>query len=123
MADMSDMSMSQVDIPEKKIRKSRKRAVPKINDYNDNMNMSIVDIVDDQNRAYYESLEKDMEKDITEQIAEIERQTKLKELQEESERQKHLEFKMEELAKIEKEKNQPSREELRQRRIKFYENK
>ena len=122
MADMSDISISQVDVPEKKIRKSRKRAVPKTNDHN-NMNMSIVDIVDDQNRAYYESLQKDMEKDITEQIAEIERQTKLKELQEESERQKEIQFKMEELAKIEKEKNQPSREELRQRRLKFYENK
>ena len=117
---MADISVV-TDVPEKKIRKSRKRAVPKTND--NNMNMSIVDIVDDQNRAYYESLEKDMEKDIIEQIAEIERQTKLKELQEESERQKEIQFKMEELAKIEKEKNQPSREELRQRRLKFYENK
>jgi hypothetical protein len=77
--------------------------------------------IDDQNRAYYESLEKDMEKDIAEQIAEIDRQTKLKELQEESERQKEIELKLEELAKIEKEKNQPSPEELRQRRLKFYE--
>ena len=75
----------------------------------------------DQNRAYYESLEKDIEKDIAKQIAEIDRQTKLKELQEEIERQKEIEFKMEELAKIEKEKNQPSQEELRQRRLKFYE--
>ena len=80
-----------------------------------------INVVDAQNRAYYESLEKDMEKDIAEQIAEIDRQTKLKEIQEELEKQKEINFKIEELAKIEKEKNQPSSEELRQRRLKFYE--
>jgi len=116
MTDMSD-----VTIPEKKIRKSRKRAVPKTNNHDDNdINLNVMD---DQNRAYYESLEKDMEKDIAKQIAEIDRQTKLKELQEELEKQKEIKYKTEELAKIEKEKNQPSPEELRQRRLKFYENK
>jgi len=109
MADMSD-----VTIPEIKIRKSRKKAVVKTNENNFN-------VIDDQNRAYYESLEKDMEKDIAEQIAEIDRQTKLKELQKELEKQKEIEIKLEELAKIEKDKNQPSPEELRQRRLKFYE--
>ena len=112
MADMSD-----VTIPEKKIRKSRKKAVPKNNEH-DQHNLNVMD---DQNRAYYESLEKDIEKDIAKQIAEIDRQTKLKELQEELERQKDIEIKIQELAKMEKEKNQPSPEELRQRRIKFYE--
>jgi len=116
MADISDMS--HVTISEKKIRKSRKKTVPKTNDNNDNL-----DVMDDQNRAYYESLEKDIEKDIAKQIAEIDKQTKLKELQQELERQKEIKCKTEELAKIEKEKNQPSPEELRQRRLKFYENK
>lgn len=116
MADISQV----MNVPEKKIRKSRKRAVSKNNEYDQHDNLNVID---DQNRAYYESLEKDMEKDIAEQIAEIDRQTKLKQLQEELERQKEIKCKIEELAKIEKEQNQPSQEELRQRRLKFYENK
>jgi len=123
---MAHMDMSEV--PEKKIRKSRKRAIPKIdhinesiNEYNnDNDNM---DLMDDQNRAYFESLQKDMEREIErdfqEQLAEIQR----REIQEMEEIKRNELAKVEELAKIEKEKNQPSPEELRQRRLKFYENK
>ena len=77
------------------------------------------DIVDDQNRAYYESLEKDMEKEFQEQLAQIQRL----ELEEMEEKKRIQLAKIEELAKIEKEKNQPSQEEMRQRRLKFYENK
>jgi uncharacterized protein YfbU (UPF0304 family) len=76
-------------------------------------------IVDDQNRAYYESLEKDMEKEFQEQLAQIQRL----ELEEMEEKKRIQLAKIEELAKIEKEKNQPSQEEMRQRRLKFYENK
>ena len=77
------------------------------------------DIVDDQNRAYYESLEKDMEKEFQEQLAQIERL----ELEAIEEMKRNELAKIEELTQIEKEKNQPSKEELRQRRLKFYENK
>lgn len=76
-------------------------------------------MVDDQNRAYYESLEKDMEKEFQEQLAQIQRL----ELEEIEEKERIEMAKIEELAKIEKEKNQPSQEEMRQRRLKFYENK
>jgi hypothetical protein len=75
------------------------------------------DIVDDQNRAYYESLEKDMEKEFQEQLDQIQ----LLELEALEETKRNELVKIEELAKIEKEKNQPSQEEMRQRRLKFYE--
>jgi hypothetical protein len=76
-------------------------------------------IIDDQNRAYYESLEKDMEKEFQEQLAQIQRL----ELESLEEIKRNELLRIEELAKIEKEKNQPSQEEMRQRRLKFYENK
>jgi len=132
---MAHMDMSEV--PEKKIRKSRKRAIPKIdqsmnesinesmNEYNNdiNINNDNMDLMDDQNRAYFESLQKDMEREIErdfqEQLAEIQR----REIEEMEEIKRNELAKVQELAKIEKEKNQPSPEELRQRRLKFYENK
>ena len=128
---MADMDISEV--PEKKIRKSRKRAIPIIdqsmdesmNEYNNdiNINNDHMDLMDDQNRAYFESLQKDMEREIErdfqEQLAEIQR----REIEEIEEIKRNELAKLEELAKIEKEKNQPSPEELRQRRLKFYENK
>ena len=84
--------------------------------------------IDQQNRAYYESLEQDMEKEMLKEIEEIDRQTKLaeqvrqleleKKLQKELEIKKQLEIELEEL---EMKQNQPTKEELRQRRLKFYE--
>jgi hypothetical protein len=76
-------------------------------------------LMDDQNRAYYESLQKDMDKEFQKQLAEIEK----RELEEIEEIKRNELIKMEELAKIEKIKNQPSKEDLRQIRLKFYENK
>ena len=88
-----------------------------------NQNMNVhdqpFDIVDDQNRAYYESLERDMEKEFQEQLDQIQRL----ELEALEEKKRNELAKIEELARIEKEKNQPSQEEMRQRRLKFYENK
>lgn len=82
-------------------------------------------MVNDQNRAYYESLQQDMEKEMLKEIEEIDRQTKIKEenLKKEVELKikVELEEKLELERKIELEKNQPSKEELRQRRLKFYE--
>lgn len=84
--------------------------------------------IDEQNRAYYESLEQDREKEMLKEIEEIDRQTKLaeqaiqmeleKKLQIEIELKKQLELELEEL---EMKQNQPTKEELRQRRLKFYE--
>jgi hypothetical protein len=84
--------------------------------------------INEQNRAYYESLQEDMEKEILKEIKEIDRQTKLAEqarqmelekiLQKELEIKKQLEIELEEL---EMKQNQPTKEELRQRRLKFYE--
>ena len=71
-----------------------------------------MDIREEQDRAYYDSLEKDMEKDFQAQLAEIMR----------IEKEEKEQIKKNELAK-EKEKNQPSKEEMRQRRLNFYENK
>uniref|UniRef100_A0A6C0D3J8 Uncharacterized protein n=1 Tax=viral metagenome TaxID=1070528 RepID=A0A6C0D3J8_9ZZZZ len=77
----------------------------------------------DQNQAYYKSLEMDIEKDIARQIAEIDRQTRLNEELKEKERQLELERQQEIKRQKDLEENQPSKEELRQRRLKFYENK
>jgi hypothetical protein len=86
--------------------------------YDSNSNFDISNImIDDQNRAYYNSLEKDMEKELMLQIAEIDRQTKLAQLELEKEIQKQKEIE----SQKEKEQNQPSKEEMRQRRLKFYE--
>ena len=86
--------------------------------YDSNSNFDISNImIDDQNRAYYDSLEKDMEKELMLQIAEIDRQTKLAQLELEKEIQKQKEIE----SQKEKEQNQPSKEEMRQRRLKFYE--
>ena len=77
----------------------------------------------DQNQAYYKSLEMDIEKDIARQIAEIDRQTKINEELKEKEIQLELERQKEIKRQKDLEENQPSKEELRQRRLKFYENK
>lgn len=82
-----------------------------------------MDLIEEQERAYYESLEKDMEKDIMKQIQEIDRQTKLLELQKQEDEEKQRQHDLELQQKIEKEKNQPSKEDLRQIRLKFFENK
>ena len=79
--------------------------------------------IEEQNRAYYESLQQDMEKDFLREIEEIERQTRLQEKELELQKKIELERKIEMERKIEIEKNRPSNEELRQRRLKFYENK
>lgn len=82
---------------------------------------TFMDLKYDQDRAYHESLEKDMEKDFQAQLAEIARS----EREEMEERKKkeliELEKKKEIELKKEKEQNQPSKEEMRQRRLKFYE--
>lgn len=82
-----------------------------------------MDLIEEQERAYYESLEKDMEKDIMKQIEEIDRQTKLLELQKQIEIEKQRQYDLDVEQKKEKEKNQPSKEDLRQIRLKFFENK
>ena len=88
---------------------------------NPNPEFDISNVMIDQNHAYYESLEKDMEKELMLQIAEIDRQTKLaqqlKQIETEKEVQKQKELEIQK----EKEQHQPSKEELRQRRLKFYE--
>jgi hypothetical protein len=82
-----------------------------------------MDLNEEQEQAYYESLERDMEKDIMKQIEEIDRQTKLLELQKQEEIEKQRQYNLEIERKKELERNQPSKEEMRQRRLKFYENK
>jgi hypothetical protein len=78
---------------------------------------TFMDLKDTQDRAYYESLEKDMEKDFQKILHEI----AMKE-REEMEKIKQMELeKMEEIKQMELAKNQPSKEEMRQRRLKFYE--
>ena len=93
---------------------------------------SFMDLKYDQDRAYYESLEKDMEKDFQAQLAEIakrereemeeikKRKAKELENQLEKELEKELEKQLEKEIK-EKKQNQPSKEEMRQRRLNFYE--
>ena len=73
--------------------------------------------IEEQNRAYYESLEQDMEKEMLKEIEEIDRQTKLAE----QARQIELEIKKQLELELEMKQNQPTKEELRQRRLKFYE--
>jgi hypothetical protein len=80
-----------------------------------------MDLIEEQERAYYESLEKDIEKDIIKQIEEIDRQTKLLELQKQEELEKQRQYDLEVEIKKELERNQPSKDEMRQRRLKFYE--
>lgn len=82
---------------------------------------TFMDLKYDQDRAYYQSLEKDMEKDFQAQLAEIAKSER-EEIEEikknkliELEKEKEIELKKE------KEKNQPSKEEMRQRRLNFYE--
>ena len=82
-----------------------------------------MDLIEEQERAYYESLEKDIEKDIMKQIEEIDRQTKLLELQKKEELEKQRQYDLEVQQKKELERDQPSKENLRQIRLKFYENK
>jgi hypothetical protein len=82
-----------------------------------------MDLIEEQERAYYESLEKDMEKDIMKQIEEIDKQTKLIELEKQIEVEKQRQYDLEIEQKKELERNQPSKDEMRQRRLKFYENK
>jgi hypothetical protein len=82
--------------------------------------------IDEQNRAYYESLEQDMEKEMLKEIEEIDRQTKLAEqsrqLELEKKLQLELEIKKQLNLELEMKQNQPTKDELRQRRLKFYEN-
>ena len=89
-------------------------------DHFDSINSNFM--INDQNQAYYDSLQKDMEKEIEkefqQQLAEIQR----REIEEIQKIKINEMAKMKELEKIEKEKNQPSNDELRQRRLKFYEN-
>jgi hypothetical protein len=84
--------------------------------------------INEQNRAYYESLEQDMEKEMLKEIEEIDRQTKLAEQARQMELEKKLQTEMKlkkqlelELEELEMKQNQPTKEELRQRRLKFYE--
>ena len=84
--------------------------------------------IDEQNRAYYESLEQDKEKEMLKEIEEIDRQTKLAEQAKQIELEKKLQIEIElkkqlelELEQLEMKQNQPTKEELRQRRLKFYE--
>jgi hypothetical protein len=81
--------------------------------------------VDEQNQAYYESLEQDMKKEMLKEIEEIDRQTKLAEQAIQLELEKKLQIEMEIKKQLELElemkQNQPTKEELRQRRLKFYE--
>jgi len=83
--------------------------------------------IDEQNRAYYESLEQDMEKEMLKEIEEIDRQTKLAEQARQLEIEKKLQIEIELKKQLELEleikQNQPTKEELRQRRLNFYENK
>jgi hypothetical protein len=83
--------------------------------------------IEEQNRAYYESLEQDMEKEMLKEIEEIDRQTKLAEQARQLEIEKKLQIEIELKKQLELEleikKNQPSKDELRQIRLKFYENK
>jgi hypothetical protein len=86
--------------------------------------------INEQNRAYYESLQEDMEKEILKEIEEIDRQTKLAEQEKKIELEKKLQIELEikkqleiELEELEIKQNQPTKDELRQRRLKFYENK
>jgi hypothetical protein len=91
-------------------------------DFESNSNFDISNImIDDQNRAYYDSLEKDMEKELMLQIAEIDRQTKLAQQLKQLELEKEIQKQKEIESQKEKEQNQPSKEEMRQRRLKFYE--
>ena len=78
---------------------------------------TFMDLKYDQDRAYYQSLEKDMEKDFQAQLAEIARS----EREEIEEIKKNKLIELEKELEKEKEKNQPSKEEMRQRSLKFYE--
>jgi hypothetical protein len=79
--------------------------------------------IDEQNRAYYDSLEQDMEKEMLKEIEEIDRQTKLAEQARQMEIEKQIELKKQLELELEIKQNQPTKEELRQRRLNFYENK
>jgi hypothetical protein len=79
--------------------------------------------IDEQNRAYYDSLEQDMEKEMLKEIEEIDRQTKLAEQARQMEIEKQIESKKQLELELEIKQNQPTKEELRQRRLNFYENK
>jgi len=89
---------------------------------------TFMDLKYDQDRAYYESLEKDMEKDFHAQLDEIakserEEREKIEEIKKKKliEIEKELQKELEKELQKEKEQNQPSKEEMRQRRLKFYE--
>ena len=81
--------------------------------------------IEEQNRAYYDSLEQDIEKEMLKEIEEIDRQTKVAEQERQIELEKKLQIKLEIKKQLELElemkQNQPTKEELRQRRLKFYE--
>jgi len=79
--------------------------------------------IEEQNRAYYESLEQDIEKEMLKEIEEIDRQTKVAEQEKQIELEKQLELEKQKEFELEMKQNQPTKDELRQRRLKFYENK
>jgi hypothetical protein len=83
--------------------------------------------IEEQNRAYYDSLEQDIEKEMLKEIEEIDRQTKVAEQERQIELEKKLQTELEIKKQLELElemkQNQPTKDELRQRRLKFYENK
>jgi outer membrane protein TolC len=54
-----------------------------------------MDLIEEQERAYYESLEKDMEKDIIKQIEKIDRETKRVQLQKDEEIEKQRQYDLE----------------------------
>lgn len=79
--------------------------------------------IEEQNRAYYDSLEQDIEKEMLKEIEEIDRQTKVAEQERQIELEKQLELEKQKELELEMKQNQPTKDELRQRRLKFYENK
>lgn len=85
------------------------------------MDQNTFDSINEQNRAYYESLQEDMEKEMLKEIEEIDRQTKMKEREIEIEKQLELKKQKQKELELEMKQNQPTKEELRQRRLKFYE--
>ena len=80
-----------------------------------------MDLKYEQDRAYYESLEKDMEKDFQTHLAEIARMEREEREKIEEIKKKELKMELDQKLEKEKEQNQPSKEEMRQRRLNFYE--
>ena len=71
---------------------------------------NFMDLKYDQDRAYYESLEKDMEKYFQAQLAEIARMERIEREEMEERKKNELEMEKQKELEKEKEKNQPSKE-------------